>query len=261
MTSSIPILVFSDLDGTLIDHDTYRWDAAKPALKELDRLGAGVVLASSKTSAELIELQSSLGLMHWPAIVENGAAILPPNTTDSQQHSRYAELRSTLKKMPIELRQCFKGFGDMQLQEVVDLTGLTVDSALLATRRNYSEPGIWGGTQEQRIEFLELLSRHGIFAREGGRFLTLSYGQTKADCMQQIIKQYNPQLTVALGDAPNDVEMLEAADIGIVVANPHRNPLPRLTNEANGHIIRTELAGPQGWNKAILGIISELEIN
>ncbi|MFK7853935.1 MAG: HAD-IIB family hydrolase [Granulosicoccus sp.] len=261
MTSSIPILVFSDLDGTLIDHDTYRWDAAQPALDALDRLGAGVILASSKTSAELINLQRSIGLMQWPAIVENGAAILTPNATDSQQGSRYADLRSTLDKLPVDLRQCFKGFGDMQLQEVVDATGLTIDSAMLATQRTYSEPGIWSGSQAQQIKFLELLSRQGIFAREGGRFLTLSYGQTKADCMQQIIKQYNPRYTIALGDAPNDVEMLEAADIGVIVANPHRNPLPRLTNEANGQIIRTELAGPQGWNKAILGIISRLEIN
>ena len=49
---SVPLLVFTDLDGMLIGHETYSWEAARPALNPLRTIGAGTVLASSKTAPE-----------------------------------------------------------------------------------------------------------------------------------------------------------------------------------------------------------------
>jgi ribonucleotide monophosphatase NagD (HAD superfamily) len=45
-------LVFTDLDGTLLDHDTYDWTPARDALDRLTRAGIPVVFTSSKTAAE-----------------------------------------------------------------------------------------------------------------------------------------------------------------------------------------------------------------
>ena len=90
--------------------------------------------------------------------------------------------------------------------------------------------------------------------------LTLSFGQTKADRMAELIAEYQPAHTVALGDAPNDVEMLQTADTGVIVANPHRKALPALKGEETGAIIRTALPGPQGWNAAILGLLIDLNL-
>ena len=53
MTDSMPLLLFSDLDGTLLDHDSYDFAPARPALDALKGIGAGVVLATSKTAAEV----------------------------------------------------------------------------------------------------------------------------------------------------------------------------------------------------------------
>ncbi|MFC6636829.1 HAD hydrolase family protein [Sulfitobacter sediminilitoris] len=78
--------------------------------------------------------------------------------------------------------------------------------------------------------------------------------------MAEFIATYSPRHTVALGDAPNDVEMLEAAEFGIIVANPHRKPLPLLDGERHGRVVRTTLEGPEGWNKAVLELISILEV-
>ena len=61
MTGSRPVpptpafVVFSDLDGTLLDHSTYSWKAAAPALAALRDRGIPLILASSKTSAEIAE--------------------------------------------------------------------------------------------------------------------------------------------------------------------------------------------------------------
>lgn len=262
--AAFPILVFSDLDGTLIDHELYTADAAKPALAALRSVGGGLIMASSKTGPEIAQIRDMLGWSDWPAIVENGAGILPagPSTVPAKHSDRaqYDVLREVLKNAPKELRTDFRGFGDMTVDEVANCTGLDAAAATLARQRAFSEPGLWQGSDRDRQVFLQHLSLHGVTAREGGRFLTLSFGQTKADRMAELIADFSPQHTVALGDAPNDIEMLETADIGVVVANPHRVPLPEIAGEKQGRIVRTTLAGPQGWNTAILELLFKLEL-
>jgi mannosyl-3-phosphoglycerate phosphatase len=254
MTPSIPLVVFTDLDGTLLDHATYGWDAAQPALDRLARLGAPVILASSKTAAEIIPIQHLMGLTGLPAIVENGAGLVGLGG-DLSDNSDYTQLRRALDDLPADLRAGFRGFADMDLQEVVTLTGLDMQAAARAQTRAYSEPGLWQGDAESRGAFLTALKAQGVTARQGGRFLTLSFGKTKAERMDEVIARYRPARTLALGDAPNDVEMLERADIGVIVANPHHPPLPPLTGEDKGRILRTDTPGPEGWNLAVLALL------
>ena len=69
-----PFLVFTDLDGSLMEHETYSIEAARPALAELADRGITPIFASSKTATEIISIQASSGL-NAPFICENGAAI------------------------------------------------------------------------------------------------------------------------------------------------------------------------------------------
>lgn len=249
-----PMIVFTDLDGTLLDHGSYDHAAAQPALDRLRKLGIPVVLASSKTAAEIAPLRDKLGFAHCPAIVENGAGLLPIGEA-TVAGDDYTRIRATLDTLPPDLRGPFLGFGDMGPEGVAEATGLSPDQAALAVARQFSEPGLWLGDAPAGAAFIRALADNGVSAREGGRFLTLSLGRTKADQMGAILQGLHGAFSVALGDAPNDVEMLEAADLGIIVANPHRPPLPQLQGEMQGHIIRTTLAGPQGWNAAMLDLL------
>ena len=260
MKQPLPILVFTDLDGTLLDHHGYSYAPARPALDAIAAISGGVVLASSKTAAEIAPLRDELGLSDWPAIVENGAGLLEAGTRAGDDAGDYAEIRSILASLPQNLRSSFRGFGDMSATEVSDVTGLSEAKAALAKERRHSEPGIWSGSEADRESFIAALSDKGISARMGGRFLTLSLGHTKADRMDAIIDRFRPAHSVALGDAPNDVEMLDRADFGYIVTNPDAAPLPRLKGEDEGRIRRTELPGPAGWNAAILGLLSELQL-
>lgn len=70
-----PLLVFSDLDGTLLDSHSYDWQPAAPWLSRLHEANIPVILCSSKTSAEMLYLQKMLGLQGLPLIAENGAVI------------------------------------------------------------------------------------------------------------------------------------------------------------------------------------------
>lgn len=243
------LAVFTDLDGTLLDHTTYRWDAAQPALDRLAALGIPVILASSKTASEMTYLRDQMALTQYPAIVENGSGVIGLDGQDMTD--RYAVLRDTLDGLPASLRRLFRGFGDMTVDEVALLTGLPPDAAQRAKTRMFSEPGDWSGDANMLNAFRKALAEHGVTAQQGGRFLTLSFGTTKADAMVQIIKVVAPAKTLALGDAPNDIAMLEQADHGVIVANPHRAPLPKTASEADGRIMRTTDPGPQGWNTAV----------
>lgn len=253
------LIVFSDLDGTLLDHDTYAWDAARPALQRLAALKVPVVLSSSKTAAEMTVLQEAMGLRGLPAIVENGAGVIGLGQDDSATDD-YDRLRAALGDLQADLARGFTGFGDLTDAEVAQMTGLTPDAATRARQRQFSEPGLWSGTQAARERFITALSDRGVHAREGGRFLTLSFGRTKAFGMKQVIDYYCAPETIALGDAPNDIEMLEAADHGVIIANPHSAPLPALRGEREGLIRRTTAAGPDGWNRAVLDLLDKLNI-
>jgi len=255
------LLVFSDLDGTLIDHETYTWDDAQEALARLRDMDAGLVLASSKTASEVVAIRTALAQEAWPAIVENGAGLLPPFAADAPASSEYERIRLVLSDMPADLRQHFRGFGDLGTAELCQITGLDTVAAQRAQQRSFSEPGLWFGSKDAKIRFLATLREQGISAQQGGRFLTLSFGRNKADQMRDIIGTYQPRYTVALGDAPNDIAMLEHADFGIIVTNPHGPPLPRLIREDQGRVTRTQVAGPVGWNRALLDLIDRLDLN
>ncbi|MCM2563710.1 HAD hydrolase family protein [Lutimaribacter sp. EGI FJ00015] len=254
MIHPLPLLVFSDLDGTLLDHQTYDFAPARPALDALAEIGAGVVLASSKTAAEIAPLRNEMGLAAWPAIVENGAGLLPADTAGTDDDSVYRDIRTRVARLP----PGFHGFADMSAQAVARLTGLPLTAARAAKARQFSEPGLWKGDAASLATFLDAARKAGLHARQGGRFLTLSLAGTKADRMGALIARYQPRATVALGDAPNDTEMLQTADFGVIVKNPDAPALPPLAGEATGRIIRTDAPGPMGWGHAIFDLLARL---
>ena len=263
-----PVVVFSDLDGTLLDHETYSYAAALPALGALRQCGGALVLASSKTAVEIRELRAQMGFGHCPAIVENGGGLLPPeNELEgdlSQTSFVHADLMSRLNGLPADLRTKFEGFSDWSVEEVAARTGLSLEAAKLAAQRAFTEPGIWNGTAEELQAFKAALAERGLFARQGGRFISLSFGATKADQMARVLESYRTRsgdvpVTIALGDAPNDVEMIESADHGVIINNAHGGGIPSLSGESDGRIHRTRENGPLGWNHAILNLLNGLD--
>ncbi|MEM9574497.1 MAG: HAD-IIB family hydrolase [Pseudomonadota bacterium] len=255
------MIVFSDLDGTLLDHHDYSHAAALPALEVLRRNNIPIVLASSKTPSEMAPLRAELGFSHCPAIVENGAGVLAANAPAIASPESYEKLLNQLEDMPKALRMHFVGFSQMTIAEVATSTGLSHDGAVRAKERCFSEPGTWHGNDAQLKTFLAVLSEQGIFSKQGGRFLTLSFGGSKAARMAEIITKMQDEtgkkpVSIALGDAPNDLEMLQAANHGVIILNPAHAGIPKLPEEERGQITRSLQPGPIGWNEAVLNHVS-----
>ena len=87
----LALLVFTDLDGTLLDHHSYSFSAALPALQRLRRARIPVIPVTSKTLAELAPLMRELDNAH-PCIAENGGLI----ALLSEQRDLYRQLDISL---------------------------------------------------------------------------------------------------------------------------------------------------------------------
>jgi mannosyl-3-phosphoglycerate phosphatase len=255
------LIVFTDLDGTLLDHDTYSWSPAIPAVEMMKTHGVPLVLASSKTAFELVVLRKELGFEHCPAIVENGAGLLPAYEIPNANAAEYAQILAALSELPAVLRAQYEGFSDWSDAECATKTGLSLEQAKSARKRQFSEPGIWSGTQDQLKDFETKLAEKGISARQGGRYLTLSFGATKADWMSKILDDFDPKpKTMALGDAPNDVEMIVEADFGVIIKNTHGASIPQQDDTVEASIVRTTQSGPKGWNAEVQARLKQLYV-
>lgn len=258
MSKSQPVIV-TDLDGTLLDHDTYSFEPARPSLSLIAARGYPLVLNSSKTRAEMLSLQQELGLRQ-PFICENGAAVYLPDTNGEDWSCQcFAPEREQWLPWIHELRDKyrlpFQGFSDWSVAEIATITGLPPARAELAAQRNYSEPLLWQGDEASRQEFEQLIGARQLRLVRGGRFFSLQGLFDKAQAMQWLRQHYQRDAAVtmiALGDSPNDAAMLNAADIAVVIKSKQSESIHV---DGPGEVIRTTLPGPEGWQQAMTTII------
>ncbi len=256
--TSAPMIVFTDLDGTLLDHNTYSFEPALSALGQIKKLNIPLIINSSKTRVEIIAMQKLLGICQ-PFIVENGAAVYWPADEQGVQWERKAfassrcNVLTTIAQMRQENGYQVKGFADYSPEEIADITGLSLEQAALAATREFSEPLQWLGEEQQKQAFKQHLHERGFVAEQGGRFLTVMHGENinKGVAMRWLINCYEDSATmktVALGDSPNDIAMLNEADIAVVVRSKKSDQLRIDTNQ---YVVRTNLEGPAGWQEAM----------
>lgn len=265
------LVIFTDLDGTLLDHNDYSYHAAEPALATIKARGYPLILVSSKTRVELQAIQQQLGISA-PFICENGAAVYWRSGTltnalstgragHAWQHHSFSPPRAEILLATHKLREQyhyqFSGFADYSLEQIAQLTGLEPAACVLAAKREYTEPIIWADTPARLQQFQLQLAALNLRAVQGGRFISVMGAFDKVDAMQWLQGHYQqqaPVLTVVLGDSPNDEAMLNAADIAVVIQSAHSN---ELTVDKPQQIIYSKQPGPVGWQQVMAQLLHE----
>jgi mannosyl-3-phosphoglycerate phosphatase len=268
------VLIFTDLDGTLLDHYSYEHKDAKVCMERLLGHGIPIIPNTSKTFAEVLQLRKRLDLI-GPFIVENGAALfinkdfLPEKPKgavwqDGFWVKSFSSKRNywlgLIKKVTPEHGHLFESFTNMSLERIVELTGLTEEDALLSSQRQFGEPLLWKGSDEQLRNFIIMLRRLGVHPVSGGRFLHIGGDCNKGAALTWLLKEYQRQhkgvtvSTIALGDGKNDVSMLEVADTAIRIASPIHEP-PEL--ERTLKLYTSNKLGPKGWTEVLDQLIPE----
>ena len=215
------LLIFTDLDATLLDHDTYSFEPAKSLLQWFKNHNVPVIPTTSKTSAELAELRVKLD-NNEPYIVENGACIYiptgyfneqPQDTTQSdcgnfwikewggEKSSSRTYWQGLIDKACTELNlslgvniETFKSLGN---EGIARVTGLSPKQASLSNQRQNSEPVyIVSKDSEQRKQLTTALSAKlrelGAGVVEGGRFLhVMAPGTSKGAALEWLSQVYN----------------------------------------------------------------------
>jgi len=245
---SVRGILFTDLDGTLLDFDSYRPSrAARDLLDELARDGILTVPVTSKTAAEVKEVVGDVRLAPI-AVVEGGAVLLLEDGSTRIVGSHREQLIDVLRSLREE-GWPVRGFSDMTADEVADLTGLSRAGARRAMERLASEPFLIVRPLPSKVNDLNRRACElGAEVTRGGRFWHLiGRGVDKGSGVNTVLETLTcgrRTVTGAVGDAWNDLPMLERVDHGYFLG--HRVPVSQLPSRVR----RISEDGPGGFVEA-----------
>ncbi|HIE21505.1 MAG TPA: mannosyl-3-phosphoglycerate phosphatase [Acidimicrobiia bacterium] len=254
--SSEPLraVLFSDLDGTFLDQHTYRPGVAVPALRELNDLGVLVVFCSAKTRTEMRHLQRELG-MEAPFVVENGAAAFDADGLIACFGVAYETVLDGLALAATEVGVAVRSFGDMSLDEISESTGLSREEAARAKAREFSVTFmIEGESSDAHIRLGEALAARGLCLVRGALFYSAQGPHDKGTAVRYLIEHLQPRRTYATGDFANDLPMLEAVEVPMLVQRPDGE----WADVPVDGLVRLEGVGPEGWVLGAKRLIDDL---
>jgi mannosyl-3-phosphoglycerate phosphatase family protein len=248
MGISAPTVVVTDLDGTLLDHDTYQAGPAAAAVTALQDAGVMVVCCSAKTRTEQQVHRRQLGI-DGPYIVENGAAVRGDDGAALKVLGlTYADVRARLTRAARQLGVTVRGFADMSLAELAERTNLSQDAARLAKAREHTEAFVVAGDEPDRDALDAALAGVGLKLQRGARFWTAGGVHDKGMAVGWLREWLSRDLgerprLYGLGDSYNDTAMLAAVDVPFLVQRPD-GTWADLPVDA---IERLDGIGPAGW--------------
>jgi mannosyl-3-phosphoglycerate phosphatase len=275
-------LIFTALEGALLDPRTDSFADAEEALSILESRKIPFVLLTSRTREEVDPIRRKMGHNH-PFVTENGGGIYFPDGYFSlripgsvrtarylsiAQGRPYAEVCEALDDIAEECAVGVAGFHHMSLREIADNTGMRPRAAELARAREFDEPFYFTSTDEKAIaRFVETARARGYDARRGPVFWHFSSNCDPARAVRTLAGLFREAThiklhLVGIGGGDQDLPWLRAVDHPILLPQSSKTqekgpePLPKVPGHSKT-IVMGEAPGPAGWNRAILDIIGQ----
>lgn len=262
-------IVYTDLDGTLLDNDTYSAAEALPGLELLRGRAIPVIFCSAKSRVEQEAHRQALDV-HDPFVVENGGAIYAEAGYFRQATGLVPaegglmrlvlaqprdHVRRVLTKASRDLDLPLRGYGDLTTEEVAEVTGLDPAAAARARQREFDETIVTPLAEADRERLRAALERHGVSLTAGARFHSASTANDKGRAVALLSEMFRRErgeiVTVGIGDSWNDAPLLAATDLALQVQRPGgiwaSLPVPGIRP--------IDAVGPKGWALAMKRLV------
>lgn len=261
-------IFITDLDGTLLGQNDFNFGMISSEVTGLLNAGHLLVLASSKTKAEIESFCHELG-RNVPFIYENGAGAenFSPFgergvSLYSHQNQKAIPIDALLtiweRDIPLSLRTCCQFVKDMDEKAQKDCLGLEATALELAMRRSFSLPFTFSGSASNGQDLEYLVAQAGLSVQQGGRVYNLSGCHDKADYLPKIrkwtTKAKTTPMLIVLGDSKNDIKMLKQADVSCVI--PAQDGYCLSLGNGISPTIVAPRAAPMGWLDAVMEVLS-----
>ena len=258
MYSNSSILIFTDLDGTLLNRNTFNFDSIKTFLDELKNKNIIIIPNSSKTEDEIIEFNNEANFK-FPFISENGSIIHNLNFLSDEFPDKIILAKNVYeiqnifdKNINQDLKSKCKVVSSLTTSEQTQIFGLPENKLKNVFKRTCTIPIKFVGNNEEKLILKNMLLETGLDLKDGGRVLNLGDRINKADAMKKIIimlqqKFKSKPKTIAVGDNHNDLEMLKNSDIPCLVKNDKFiNKDLQIKN-----LIISKQTAPEGWVEVV----------
>ena len=261
-------MVFTDIDGTLTDINTGKYNLSEGLVRKLNEDSIPVIFCSAKTFAEQEEISQDIGLME-PLIVENGGAVMIPTDYFSpsimltvKNYKKIGNyimielgkpshvIRQKLNSIRENYKIDFKGVADVSLKKLSSITGLRPSNARRMADRKYGETILLIDEKDVK-PFTRRAREIGLKVIHGGRFFDVTAGNDKGKAVSLLLKLFRQKyaqevIFFGIGDSLNDVPMLRHMDVPMLVQRPDKAWSPLKMN----NIIKLPGIGPRGWKSA-----------
>lgn len=261
--------IFIDLDGTLLEKRSDYSEFTKKTLKQVEKNGHTVILASGRPKVGVDYIYKNLGLKSKYIIADNGATLIDMHTGETV-FKNYIKPDLFLSLVDINSKiiesylfnvdnLCYVYNYDDRLARFSFFAGQSKVEIIEITEENrMSLPDFPGALvllkPDKSQEFEEIISKKfsGLGFRyyfdvytENGNFPLYEVhikGQSKAISILELAKQKEVDLNyaIAFGDNVNDVEMLDSVKYGVAMRNsreilyPHAKLFTSHTNKEDG---------------------------
>jgi mannosyl-3-phosphoglycerate phosphatase len=260
-------VIFTDLDGTLLDRNNYSYESAVDSINYLKDHKIPVIFCSAKTRSEQEYYRQKMGVFH-PFIVENGGAIYIPedyfqfrykyklkkdNYNVIELGMSHNRIRQIIEKIRTDSDIDIKGFEDLTIEEISLVTRLDINMSARAREREYDEAILPLPDNDENNRMLDAIIKANLNYTSGGSLYEVMGNNDKGKAVlilsELFRKQYGKIGTIGIGDNFNDLPMLQQVDTPFLVQKPDGKWED--IDIKDKKLTRIAGIGPYGWAEVI----------
>jgi len=246
---TLPALIATDVDGTLLDDDEKISPRTRSAVRAAVDAGTRFVLATGRPPRWVQPVVDALGFTPM-AVCANGAVVYDPatdrivsaRTLSADVLGELAEIATrVIPGAGLAVERVGESVHDAATPQFVSSPGyehawLNPDNTEVSVEDLLADPAVkllirkaGAKSSDMAAELSKHIGLQGdlTYSTENGLIEVVPLGISKATGVEEVARPYDitAQDVVAFGDMPNDIPLLRWAGLGVAMGNAHREVL------------------------------------